>query len=143
MSNDIIVSVEMFVKRFADAWADPTSERLMALVHADAELVQPFSRNIIGHVKIGRWLNRTFAIIPDLRGEVLSWAYRGDVLFIEVRLHGTIGRRPVECVSIDRITLNEGKILRRVAHFDPAPLLWPIAMNPRTVLRLFARIAGE
>lgn len=134
MPNDIIASVETFVKRFADSWADPTPERLISLVHTDAELIQPFSRNVIGHTKIAQWLSRTFAIVPDLRGEVLSWAYHDDVLFIELRLHGTIGRRSVEWIAVDRITLDGDKVRRRVAHFDPIPLILPIAMSPRTLL---------
>ncbi|MFB8005057.1 nuclear transport factor 2 family protein [Nocardia sp. NPDC056000] len=139
MSNDTLVSVETFVKRFADAWADPTFERLIALVHTDAELIQPFSRNVIGHKKIDRWLKRTFAIIPDLRGEVISWAYRGDVLFIELRLYGTIGRRPVEWISVDRITLDGDRVRRRHANFDPTPLILPLAMSPRTLARVLHR----
>ncbi|MEV0248394.1 nuclear transport factor 2 family protein [Nocardia sp. NPDC050712] len=135
MSNDITASAEAFVTRFADAWAEPTPERLIALVHPDVELIQPFSRNLVGHAQVARWLSRTFAIVPDLRGEVLSWADRDEVLFIEVRLHAVIGRRNVEWVAVDRITLDGDRVRRRVAHFDPVPLIVPIAMSPRTLLR--------
>ncbi|WP_194813914.1 nuclear transport factor 2 family protein [Nocardia sp. XZ_19_385] len=135
MPNEIALPVQTFVKHFTDAWADPTPERLLTLVHADVELVQPLSRKVVGHVQVARWLSRTFAIVPDLRGEVLSWAYRDDVLFIEVRLRATIGRRTVEWIAVDRITLDGDKVRRRVAHFDPTPLILPIVLSPRTLLR--------
>jgi hypothetical protein len=50
---------------------------------------------------------------------------------IELRLQGTLGRRRVVLHSCDRITLRDGKVIERVAHLDPAPLMAAVKRTPR------------
>lgn len=70
--------------------------------------------------------------MPDLRGTVEGWAARGNRLYVELVLHGTVGRRSVTMRTCDRITLGEdGRAMERVAHIDPTPLLWAVARTPR------------
>ena len=119
-----------FVERFAGAWADPSPERLNGLLHPDVRLVQPLEGEVRGHAGTSAMWRRTFGLIPDLRGEVVDWAERGELLVIAVRLHGTLGGRPVEWVSSDHIRLREGRISERIAYFDPLPLVVALLRAP-------------
>lgn len=120
-----------FVERFASAWADPSPERLNALLHPDVRLVQPLEGDVRGLAATGAMWRRTFAAIPDLRGEVLDWAERDGFLVVSIRLHGTLGGRPVEWVSSDHIRLEDGLVRERVAHFDPLPIVAAALTRPR------------
>jgi SnoaL-like domain len=125
------VSAAGFVERFAAAWADPSPDRLNGLLHPDVRLVQPLEGEVRGHAGTTAMWQRTFGLIPDLRGEVLDWAERGDFLVVSIRLHGTLGRRPVEWVSSDHIRLEDGLVRERIAHFDPLPIAGALATSPR------------
>lgn len=133
--------VEDFVDRFARTWADPTSERLAELLHPDVVLVQPIGPVVHGRADADTFFRRLIALIPDVRGEVLSWGQRDDAVFIELRLHGTLGGRSIEWVTLDRIQLDAGTVRRRVAYFSPLPLLRALALRPWALLGLARRAA--
>lgn len=121
-----------FVRRFADAWAEPTVEGLLALTHEDATFTQPLAATAHGHDGLANVLDELLSTIPDLRGEVVSWAAADDTtVFVEVRLHGTFGRKPIEWVSVDKIVLRDGLIAERTANFDGLRLLGAVARRPR------------
>jgi hypothetical protein len=121
-----------FVRRFAGAWAEPTVDGLVALTHPDATFTQPLATTVHGHDGLSNLLDELLSTIPDLRGELVSWAQADDTtVFVELRLRGTFGRRPVEWVSVDKIVLRDGLIVSRTAHFDGLRLLGVIARRPR------------
>jgi hypothetical protein len=128
-----------FVERFERTWADPSPEALTALLHPEGRLVQPLEREIRGRAETEAMWRRNFALVPDLRGEVVRWAERDGFLVIEIRLRGTIGGRRVAWISSDHIRLEDGLVKERIAHFDPTPLVAAMARSPRTLLR-FARL---
>jgi hypothetical protein len=122
-----------FVARFADGWARPErGDRLIELLHPEVRLVQPVEPDARGHAGARGFFDRTFDLMPDLRGEVLRWAGGEDLLLIELRLHGTLaGGRPVEWVTSDHIRLEEGLVRERIARFDPTPVLVASLRSPR------------
>lgn len=121
-----------FVRRFADAWAAPSVAGLVALARPDATFTQPLAAPVHGHDGYADFVDELLQTIPDLRGEVLGWAAADDgTLFVELRLSGTFGRRPIEWTTVDRITLVDGLIARRRAHFDGLGLLGALARRPR------------
>lgn len=133
-----------FVRRFQETWNAPTPERLNQLVHADIEFIQPMNPPVHGHAAAARFWGHVLAMMPDLTGEVVSWAARDGVVFIEQRMRGTLGGRPVEWITLDRIHLEDGKVRRRTAYFNPLPLVRTIALRPRALgawLRANARRA--
>jgi PAS domain-containing protein len=132
-----------FVGRFADVWANPAPERLNGLVHSDVEFIQPLEAPIHGHREAGELWRRLFSIIPDAEGEVLSWADRDGVLFIELRISGTLGGRPIEWVTLDRIRLEEGKVRQRIAYFDPLPIIGAVTRRPRALRDWLRANAGR
>jgi hypothetical protein len=122
-----------FVARFEDAWADPRGgERLLPLLHPEGRLVQPIEGELRGHAEVTRMWERTFGLIPDLRGELVRWAGSEDLLVIELRLHGTLpGGRPIEWITADHIRLDDdGLVTERIAHFDPLPLVTAVLRTP-------------
>jgi SnoaL-like protein len=122
-----------FVERFAAGWAAPErGDRLIPLLHPEVRLVQPVEGEVRGHAGARGFFDRTFDLIPDLRGEVLRWASGEDLLLIELRLYGTLaGGRPVEWVTSDHIRLEDGLVRERIARFDPTPLLAAALRSPR------------
>lgn len=126
------LSPAAFVERFAEAWADPTPDRLSALLHPDVRLVQPLEREVRGLAAVDAMWRRTFGLMPDLSGEVLRWAERDGFLVVELRLSGTLaGRRRVEWITSDHIRLEDGLVKERIAHFDPSPLVAALARTPQ------------
>jgi SnoaL-like domain len=112
-----------FVHGFAQAWADPSPERLADLAHPDIQLRQPMMRPMRGR---GAWreaVRELLDLVPDLRGEVVCWAASGPDLFIELRLRGTLARRPYEWTLVDHIRLEDGLVRERVSYFDSLPLM--------------------
>lgn len=131
-----------FVRRFAETWADPDPERLNQLVHSDVEFIQPLEPPLRGHHEAAALWRRLFTLVPDARGEILSWADRDGVVFIELRISATLGGRPIQWVTLDRILLEDGKVRQRVAYFDPLPIVGAVIRRPRALagwLRVNAR----
>lgn len=121
-----------FVSRFAEAWAEPTVDGLVALSQPDATFSQPLAANANGHAELANVLDELLSTIPDLHGELVTWAEVDEhTIFVEMRLSGTFGRQPVEWVSVDKIVLRDGLIESRAAYFDGMRLLGVLARRPR------------
>jgi hypothetical protein len=131
--------LDAFVAKFAALWAAPAHGQLRELLADDVRLVQPISPPAIGLDAAARWLASTLRAIPDLRGEVDRWCGRGELLFIEFRLSGTIGRRRIEWPVVDRFRFGTdagARAVERVSYFDPLPLLAAGLRSPRGWLQL-------
>jgi ketosteroid isomerase-like protein len=126
-----------FADWFQDGWAigarDP--ERFFAHIAErltpDALMTQPLAAPLRGESGMRRLFTPLFRAIPDLHGEVVRWGATADGVMIELRLSGTLGRRPVSWITVDRIVLRDGRIAERAANFDPLPLAWALARSPR------------
>jgi len=141
-----------FVEAFVDAWrapggADRFADQFEPWLDPDARFIQYSMPTIRGRKGFREQFARPlFSLMPDLHGTVTRWAGSGDDIYIELRLEGSLGRRPVTLHSCDRITLRNGKVIERVAHFDPAPLMAAVKRTPRVwpqVLRAQRRARGE
>jgi hypothetical protein len=133
-----------WVEAFAEGWRAPAdADAFVAAFEPwlapDVRLVQPQMPTMAGMRAFReQFVRPLFELMPDIHGTVESWAARGDVVFIEIRLAGTLGRRRVEWTSVDKVTLRDGVAIERVANFDPAPLLKGVALSP-SVWPRFAR----
>ena len=126
-----------FVGRFAEAWAEPTPERLLALLHPDVRLVAPLMATTVGHEEARREFSRLLELVPDVHGTVERWAGEGELVFIEFVLAGTLGRRPIDWRLVDRFRLEGGLGIERISYFDPLPLMVAIARTPSAWGRLW------
>jgi ketosteroid isomerase-like protein len=137
-----------WVAHFIEGWRAPASAQAFAAhfrshLAPDVRLVQPQLPTIVGHRAFEqRFVAPLFALIPDVRGEVGRWAARGDTLFIELALRGTLAGRPVSWRACDRVALRDGVAVERESYFDPAPLLAAVARTPRA-WPAFARLQAS
>jgi SnoaL-like domain len=127
-----------FVERFAAAWRAGREglRDFESLVDPDVVLTQPMMPTGHGLEAFRAQFDAIFAAAPDLRGEVLAWGATADGVLIDLALRGTIGGRPVELVTCDRIVLREGRMLERHARMDPLPLVRATLGRPGLALRL-------
>jgi len=129
-----------FVDWFAEGWRAPTYESFCRhfgpRIAADVRMAQPLQRPYTGYDEFLRSFATLFAIMPDVHARVLDW--RGDerVVYIEFRLEGTVGGRPVRLEVCDRFTLDGETVEERHSFFDPAPLLGAFLRRPWALLRL-------
>ena len=122
---------ERVVELFAAGWERPHPHAWDELLAEDAEFVQPLLRSGRGRALWHQEARRLLALAPDLRGDVLAWAGRDDVVFVDVRLSATVGGRPLAFRSFDELWIGtDGLVLRREASFDPLPVALTLVRRP-------------
>jgi ketosteroid isomerase-like protein len=127
-----------WVAMFAEGWANPVDadtfcDHFDPWFDPEVRMIQPSLRPTTGRKAFREEFARPlFALVPDLHGTVENWAASGDVVYIELRLDGTVGKRKFTMHTCDRIRLRDGKAVERVAYLDPAPLLKAVAASPRS-----------
>jgi hypothetical protein len=111
----------------------------------EVRLIQPQLPTTVGQRAFeDEFVRPLFALIPDVHGEIERWGSRGDTLYIELTLRGTLGGRPLSWRACDRITLRDGVAIERESYLDPSPILAAVARAPRAwprFLRIRARVA--
>jgi ketosteroid isomerase-like protein len=131
-------AAEAWVAMFTQGWANPVDtdafcDHFDPWFQPDVRMIQPSVPPTVGKPAFREQFARPlFELVPDLHGTVEDWATSGDVVYIELRLDGTIGGRPFTMHTCDRIKLRDGKAAERVAYLDPAPLLKAVARSPRS-----------
>jgi hypothetical protein len=127
-----------WVGMFAEGWWDPKDadsfcDHFDPWFQPEIRMIQPSVRPIVGKAAFREDFARPlFELVPDLHGTVENWAAAGDVIYIELRLEGSIGRRQFTMHTCDRIKLRDGKAVERYAYLHAAPLLRAVALSPRS-----------
>ena len=128
---------EAWVEMFAEGWANPVDtdtfcDHFDPWFDPEVRMIQPSVPPTVGRLAFREQFARPlFALVPDLHGTVENWASSGDVVYVELRLEGTLGGRPFTLRTCDRIKLRDGKAVEREAYLDPTPLLKAVARSPR------------
>jgi hypothetical protein len=126
-----------WVAMFAEGWANPVDadtfyRHFEPWMDPDVRMIQPQMKPVVGlRAFREEFVRPLFELVPDLHGTVTNWSSSGDVIYIELRLEGTVGRRRFEMGTCDRITLREGKAIERIAYLDATPLLSAVLRSPR------------
>ena len=120
-----------FVERFKRFWAAPNPAALAELLHDDALLVQPLMPDARSRATYAEAMRRLLALMPDLHGRTRRWGETEDGVLIEHTLTGTLAGKQVSWDLTDRITLRDGRVVERIAYFDPLPLLLAVITRPR------------
>ena len=123
-------NVQEFVDAFEAFWRMPSLDGLDGILSHDVVLRQPLGPTTHDLAAGKRAFSRIFTAIPDLHGVVDRWAATEDGVFIEFRLMGTVGGRPIEWPVVDRFVLQNGLAAERISYFDPAPLLRAVLTRP-------------
>jgi ketosteroid isomerase-like protein len=127
-----------WVEMFTQGWANPVDadtfcDHFEPWFQEDVRMIQPSMRPIVGKDAFREEFARPlFDLVPDLHGTVEGWSADGDVAYIELRLQGTVGRRPFTMHTCDRIKLRDGKAVERMAYLDATPLIKAVALSPRS-----------
>lgn len=125
-----------WVEVFMEGWANPVDadtfcDHFEPWFDDEVRMIQPSVRPVVGKRAFREEFARPlFDLVPDLHGTVENWTSSGDLIYIELRLEGTIGGRPFTMPSCDRITLRDGKAVERLAYLDPTPLVKAVLRHP-------------
>ncbi len=106
------------VAAFDRGWRHPHPHAWDDILTDDVELVAPLLSGGRGRAGWHDDVARLLVLLPDLHGEVTSWAARDDQLFVQVALHATLAGRPLA-----------------VRLVDSAPLVLAVARHPRAWAR--------
>jgi ketosteroid isomerase-like protein len=122
-----------FVRRFAEFWQAPATERLDTVLAPDARLSAPMIPTTYGLEAGKRAFADLFELIPDMTAEVHRWGATADGVLIEFTVRGTAGGSPISWESVDRFVLDDdGLATERSTYFDSLPLVATLARRPRT-----------
>lgn len=123
---------EQVVEKFAKGWAHPGPHAWDDMLTEDVELIQPMLAPAHGREQFGDEVRRLLRLAPDISGEVLDWAGRDNVLFIDLRLTATIGRAPLTFRTLDKLRITpDAMVSQRDAFFDTAPIAATLLTRPR------------
>ncbi len=114
--------IREFVERFEAAWAARDASAFQALWHPHGRLHYPFVERVIEGREIGALNDLTKRHAPDLTWNLLGWTSRGEVIIVEWESSNRYGDRIVTWRGVDKITLQDGKIIEEVVYTDTAPL---------------------
>lgn len=126
MGNDVAAA---WVAAFKAGWQLEDREawftHFEGLLADDVHLVQPMLPEARGPNALRETFEPVFAMFPELKVEVTSWAADGDEIFIAFTMGGTSHTgRTASWRAVDRITLNgEGLATLRESFFDPTASL--------------------
>jgi SnoaL-like domain len=130
-------AADAWVAGFIEGWRAPAGPEAFAahfreMLAPDVRLIQPQLPTVTGRRGFEEQFARPlFALIPDVRGEVERWAARGETLYIELTLRGSLGGRPLTWRVCDRVTLRDGLAIERESYFNPGPLVAAVIRTPR------------
>jgi ketosteroid isomerase-like protein len=116
---------------FARGWDTPDPHAWDGLMAEDIELNQPLLQPGTTRKTWHEEAQRLVTLLPDIRGEVVSWVGNEDLMFIELRLTATLGGKPLDFRAVDKLWLTQnGTVLRRDSFFDSAPLIHAVMCRP-------------
>jgi len=108
-----------FVEQFAAARAAGRGEQFW---HSHGRLHYPFANRIIGGDEIGTLNDLSVKQAPNLTWELLDWTFRGDVIVVEWLCTNRYGELTVRFAGVDKLTLENGRIVEEIVYTDTAPL---------------------
>jgi hypothetical protein len=131
MSSGVHLGTDTEMARaFEAAWAAPTPDRLVALLHDDVVLLQPQLPPIRGKAAALAEFRRLFRWLPGTRGVVDRTVSAPGIAMIEWRLVFPIGRAGTSIPIVDRLTVRDALIVERAAYFDQTPILLAVGTRP-------------
>ena len=122
-------TAEELVAFFQEGWSAGATDPERFFAHfggrltPDCLMTQPLAAPARGPEGLRQLFTPLFEAVPDLRVDVIRWGATEDGALIEIRLHGTLGGRPLAWTAVDRLVLRDGLIAERHSYFDPLPLV--------------------
>jgi hypothetical protein len=119
-----------FSEYFAEAWAHPTPDNLVALLHDDVVLYQPQRSPVRGKAAAHAEFQRLLNWLPNLFGVVDRFLEQDNIAFIEWRLQLPVNGQLVSIPAVDRFLLQDGLGKERVVYFDQMLMNTIVAKHP-------------
>jgi hypothetical protein len=120
---------------FARGWDTPEPRAWDSLMAENIELNQPLLQPGTTRRTWHDEAQRLVTLLPDIRGDVVSWAGQEELMFIELRLSATLGGKPLRFQAVDKLWLTtNGTVLRRDSFFDSGPLIQTVLRRPSSWL---------
>jgi ketosteroid isomerase-like protein len=142
------MDIHDFMREFEEGWSTPRGgqaflDHFLQFMTDETRMVQPMTPTAVGREEFAEMFGGTFELIPDLHAEVHGYTATDDeVGHVDFDLIGTIGGREFRLTCCDRITVRDGKVLERIAYFDPTPMILALLRSPTSwprAIRLIAR----
>ena len=114
--------VQSFVINFAAAWAARDGNAFLALWHPEGRLYTPLvARPVLGS-ELKRLNDIQREAAPDVVWQLIDWTARGNVVVIEWQTSRIIAGQRFDWRGVDKITLQDGKIVEERVYTDTALL---------------------
>lgn len=119
-----------FAAKFEAAWARPSADGLVALLHKDVVIRQPHLPAIRGATAVKQEFDKLFAWLPGLHSVVSGSCENEHHAYIEHQLRFPVGKRMVCLSCVDHFELRDGKAVSRVVYFDQIVLIRAVLRHP-------------
>lgn len=113
---------ERFVQKFTDVWGAKDPDRYPELFHPEGKLLHPDMKEPLTIDKLPAYIRQILRAMPGLKLVPTDWAAKGETVFIEWTMSGTINGQFVEWRGADRFDLRGDRAIYGVAYFDSYPL---------------------
>ena len=114
--------IDAFLTAYLENW-NAEGDRLAELFHPGGTLEGPGQEKPWSVEETAQFVASVKAGMPDVRIRILEWANRGDQLFTEWEMAGTLGGRRLAWRGINRNRLQGAATLGAVSYWDRIGLL--------------------
>ena len=136
-----MTDAERFLARFSAFGADPSPDGYEDLFDpVEGEVLHPGMGEPLHRDQVRAYMATYLKTIPGFRFEVLRWAERDGVVFVEAANEGKPGGELLRWASVYRIVLRGDRVLSGRAFADRIPIL--AALLPDATLKAMAELGA-
>lgn len=136
-----MTDAERFMQRYLEVWPSFDAERLEEAIDPESTIHHSGMEKPIRGADEPDYVRAIKALMPDISLEVANWAARGNVVFIEYEMSGTLAGRPLTWTGIGRFELRGERAIDVIGRWDNLDLLAQIDPTARTTA--FAETAAR
>jgi SnoaL-like protein len=134
-------NAERFMQRYMEVWPNFDADRLEEVVDPEATIHHSGMASPIRGAEEPDYVRAIKALMPDIKLEVVNWAAKGDVVFIEYEMHATLAGRALNWTGIGRFKLRGEQLIDAIGRWDNLDLLAQI--DPNVSITAFAEAAAN
>ena len=136
-----MTNAERFMQRYMEVWPNFDADRLEKAIDPEATIHHSGMASPIRGTEEPDYVRAIKALMPDIRLEVASWVARGDVVFIEYEMRGTLAGQALNWTGIGRFKLRGERAIDAIGRWDNLELLAQI--DPKVSATAFAETAAS
>jgi len=136
-----MTDAERFMQHYMEVWPSFDADRLDEAIDPEATIHHSGMERPIRGTEEADYVRAIKALMPDIRLEVANWAARGDVVFVEYEMSGTLAGHPLHWTGIGRFKLRGERAIDAIGRWDNLELLARI--DPTISVTGFAEAAAH